>query len=382
MSFTFNTILRDAGIDPEEVRLIRHKDKSAEKGRNPYELWRDDKPSFDLYQSIQGIDNRKKLSSAYWAVFNVDSNNNNMFAGLYFANYKGLLEKDTPRPHKEGRDKAGECDVYELELQESLNEFIGKLFIDWGKGFIVWIQYANNSDKVITENKLSFQEGSIKYYEFVNNDSEYLRWIAGNPHGLVINTLKGKPVNNRVLHNASCSSISKLTGIAKPGGFTEREYIKICAPSFALLNEWSRENDNKSFSSKCGKCFFESQNEDEQDVPLSKEIAKSLDNQVAHAINLDEASLRFKSDKYPKNPRVITSVTKVFDRNPYVIAMALKRAKGDCELCHEGAPFDRKSNGTPYLEVHHKVRLADGGEDTLENVIAICPNCHREEHFG
>jgi 5-methylcytosine-specific restriction protein A len=97
---------------------------------------------------------------------------------------------------------------------------------------------------------------------------------------------------------------------------------------------------------------------------------------------LDEASLRFKSSKYPKKPRVVTSVTKVFDRNPYVIAIALKRAKGDCELCNKPAPFPRKSNNTPYLEVHHKIRLADGGDDSLDNVIAICPNCHREEHFG
>ncbi|MGH8437576.1 MAG: HNH endonuclease [Pseudomonas sp.] len=33
-------------------------------------------------------------------------------------------------------------------------------------------------------------------------------------------------------------------------------------------------------------------------------------------------------------------------------------------------------------EVHHKVRLADGGLDTVENAIAVCPNCHRQAHFG
>jgi 5-methylcytosine-specific restriction protein A len=34
------------------------------------------------------------------------------------------------------------------------------------------------------------------------------------------------------------------------------------------------------------------------------------------------------------------------------------------------------------LEVHHKKQLSEGGEDTVENAIALCPNCHREAHYG
>ncbi|MGB4922720.1 MAG: HNH endonuclease signature motif containing protein, partial [Candidatus Nitrotoga sp.] len=36
----------------------------------------------------------------------------------------------------------------------------------------------------------------------------------------------------------------------------------------------------------------------------------------------------------------------------------------------------------PYLEVHHKMQLAKGGEDTVENALGLCPNCHRYSHFG
>jgi len=32
--------------------------------------------------------------------------------------------------------------------------------------------------------------------------------------------------------------------------------------------------------------------------------------------------------------------------------------------------------------VHHKKTLALGGEDTVDNSLALCPNCHREMHFG
>lgn len=65
-----------------------------------------------------------------------------------------------------------------------------------------------------------------------------------------------------------------------------------------------------------------------------------------------------------------------------MIVEALDRANGICERCSCEAPFIRRSDGTRYLEVHHKVRLADGGEDTIENALALCPNCHRELHYG
>jgi predicted restriction endonuclease len=34
------------------------------------------------------------------------------------------------------------------------------------------------------------------------------------------------------------------------------------------------------------------------------------------------------------------------------------------------------------LESHHIIALADDGADRITNVIALCPNDHREAHFG
>ena len=72
------------------------------------------------------------------------------------------------------------------------------------------------------------------------------------------------------------------------------------------------------------------------------------------------------------------AVTK-YERNPYVAEYAKRRAKGICELCEQKAPFSNK-NGELYLETHHIVWLANGGEDTIENTVALCPNCHRKMH--
>lgn len=68
-------------------------------------------------------------------------------------------------------------------------------------------------------------------------------------------------------------------------------------------------------------------------------------------------------------------------RSTDVKVYALLRAKGICELCNHKAPF-RTEKGTPFLEVHHIFRLSDDGPDLPENVAGLCPNCHRESHFG
>lgn len=83
-------------------------------------------------------------------------------------------------------------------------------------------------------------------------------------------------------------------------------------------------------------------------------------------------------------PKKIWRRVAVYVRNPDVVAEVLQRANGNCEddACGKIAPFVKSSNGTPYLEVHHRKQLSDGGDDTVENAIALCPNCHRKKHFG
>jgi 5-methylcytosine-specific restriction endonuclease McrA len=70
-----------------------------------------------------------------------------------------------------------------------------------------------------------------------------------------------------------------------------------------------------------------------------------------------------------------------FKRDPEVIAWVKQRAGGICELCEKEGPFLDKDNHS-FLEVHHIVSLADGGSDTVDNAVALCPNCHRECHHG
>ncbi|MGJ8649491.1 MAG: HNH endonuclease [Opitutaceae bacterium] len=69
-----------------------------------------------------------------------------------------------------------------------------------------------------------------------------------------------------------------------------------------------------------------------------------------------------------------------FKRDPKVRAYVIKRAKGCCEYC--GKQGFEMANGQHYIEAHHIIALSQQGDDTPQNVIALCPEHHREAHFG
>lgn len=69
-------------------------------------------------------------------------------------------------------------------------------------------------------------------------------------------------------------------------------------------------------------------------------------------------------------------------RNIYVVAAALIRSNGKCEQPGCTHSLFKRADGTLYLEVHHIIPLGENGDDTVANVAALCPHCHREQHFG
>jgi hypothetical protein len=84
-----------------------------------------------------------------------------------------------------------------------------------------------------------------------------------------------------------------------------------------------------------------------------------------------------------ENPNVSVEEThtREFSRSEKIKQYAKKRAGGTCEGCRDPAPFT-STTGEPYLHAHHVHELSDGGADTPETVIALCPNCHYRVHHG
>ncbi len=115
-------------------------------------------------------------------------------------------------------------------------------------------------------------------------------------------------------------------------------------------------------------------------APVTKQaIEKNVEKKQRKARKLSNAELSDRAKKGRKTPGSRTSTTTQYERDPYVIEYSKRRAKGTCDLCGQPAPF-RNKNGEPFLETHHITWLSKGGDDTIENTVALCPNCHSKMH--
>lgn len=115
-----------------------------------------------------------------------------------------------------------------------------------------------------------------------------------------------------------------------------------------------------------------------EDLKKQENIShNNINNKIKHMSGEDlkqKAQMRG-TDK----PSYQNTKAKHYSRDPYVAEYAKRMANGTCQLCLREAPFKDKK-GNPYLESHHIVWLSQGGSDTIDNTIALCPNCHRKMH--
>jgi 5-methylcytosine-specific restriction enzyme A len=99
------------------------------------------------------------------------------------------------------------------------------------------------------------------------------------------------------------------------------------------------------------------------------------------ARKLSDAELRKRAQQgggQKVSRREVTSANYV--RDEYVAEYSKRRAGGFCQLCNNPAPF-KDNNGKPYLECHHIQWLSKDGTDTIDNTVALCPNCHKKMHI-
>ena len=144
---TLNTILKHEGVDPKDVRLIRHQDARAATNCTPYDLWRAGDGRLETYQRIQKKE-RFKVGD-YLASFVVTPSGDTLFVGLFHVTGMGTAPQGTIDPVLK-EDRTG-LHLYEIQRDERLSEYVGHLVIDWGKAPIVWAQSAESNDKPVLE---------------------------------------------------------------------------------------------------------------------------------------------------------------------------------------------------------------------------------------
>ena len=87
--------------------------------------------------------------------------------------------------------------------------------------------------------------------------------------------------------------------------------------------------------------------------------------------------------KPAKKPKV----TYGWNRDRVIVEQVLKADKYQCEINLHHKTFVTRRNDEPYLEGHHLIPMSkqdrfDKSLDVYANIIGLCPNCHRQLHFG
>lgn len=153
---TFNQALEAYGLDPAEVRLLRHQNRGPA-GRTPYTLWRDERALFESYQAAQEVQNRSRLDSGFWASFIATPDGRTLLAGVYALQGREAVPANWPYPLSP-RPPEGQDELYRLDPMVQYDELVGRLYIDWGAASRAWIQRADRQDKAIVELAQRFVE--------------------------------------------------------------------------------------------------------------------------------------------------------------------------------------------------------------------------------
>ncbi|MBZ5525452.1 MAG: GIY-YIG nuclease family protein [Acidobacteriia bacterium] len=167
---TFNAILRHEGIDPKQVRLVRHQDTRP--GRiTPYNLWRAGGGRLEMYQQIQ---QRKVFAvGGLLASFVATPANDTLFIGLYCVDGIGNVPPGTIDPSNQA-EPGSEFNFYAIRREERLSDYTGHLTIDWGKGFRTWVQRAESNDKAVVEIRTDAREQPFPGFTQFNWDIDQI----------------------------------------------------------------------------------------------------------------------------------------------------------------------------------------------------------------
>lgn len=197
---------------------------------------------------------------------------------------------------------------------------------------------------------------------FEREDTPYLQWIDDNPNGYVVNTGRGRNSSYFTLHRSSCRTISRYIKGQYEGGYTARDYIKVCSNDAQEILYWASMNRPKvsGFNSLCKKC--------KPDPHI---------NQVVYP------------DQVPTDETYIEGATRIVTVNYYERSSSARKKCIEnwglsCRVC--GMQFEERYGeiGRGFIHVHHLRELHSINReyevDPIQDLRPVCPNCHAMLH--
>ena len=240
--------------------------------------------------------------------------------------------------------------------------------------------YVNN----LEQEKITWTHVIIKMAKKMGGEVNFKAQNYENILNEAINDLGYEPKRDRLIENSQVSfsdNSSYLYGL----DIFEREKGK---GIYRLKNEFI----NKSI---------------EQIIEIAKVkkhniVIEELEEDFNFQNAIQERQLKNKGKKIkkPKVPDVAESIenktenkSKIkYPRNPDNALYVQQEANYSCEISEKHKTFKRESDGTQYMESHHIVPMAMQHDakkhnkrivlDRVENIVCLCPNCHRQIHHG
>ena len=167
MPLRFNTLLEQADLDPNKVRvyLLRHEDERVRPGRL-LSAWFNERDAFEAYQAGQKWRNRFDVGSSL-ASFVVTPGRETLFVGLYEVRGRSrdFGPSEDPLLGKLQAEVDGRAE-HETEHSNKMQEYEGRIVINWGSGTRAWRQIASeDNNKLILELRREIGEAPFPGYK-------------------------------------------------------------------------------------------------------------------------------------------------------------------------------------------------------------------------
>jgi hypothetical protein len=179
-------------------------------------------------------------------------------------------------------------------------------------------------------------------------------------------------------------SIATLFELCKKG-YAGDELSHKFAEEIGKLDAWKSEATFRGFT-KFGLSYISELGLleiDEKDL-LIEDISK--DQRYQNDINSVEP-ISLPAGEIPRSKPKKYGGTEKYSTNPRRARCSLEKAHFQCELNPSHKTFVNKKSGKQYMEAHHLVPMGKQGLfefdiDVPENILCICPNCHRKMHLA
>ncbi len=221
----FEDVLKKAGLNPQKVKLIRHS-----KGHENFKKCYDNNQIFE-YTCCQTPDFSKNYD--YWAVFISEVGTYARFFALYKVN--GSVP-DTPDLKPEGfpieKWFRGEEAYFNLQPINLLQEYEGRMVIDWGKSTLMWHQKGTTTKPIVA---IAAEQVAFPGFENVVLSYDELKEVVDNK------------LNYEGWHTALSSINAVYLIVDKENG---RQYVGSAYGESGLLQRWKEYVETKHGNNK------------------------------------------------------------------------------------------------------------------------------------